>query len=99
MRQQLLTLQPSDPITIATASGLITIRRGEGRWRLVIQMPESMRAFKGSEGHQRALNESGLLEEISGVVRPIFRMLVPVLGQDGSISGVTQPTSLRVGAN
>ena len=97
MRHQLLTLPVDEPITVATPSGLITIKRGEGRWRLEMTMPDDLRAYKG---HRRAIEGSSYLKsDTNGDAVPNYKLLVPDVDGQGKIVGARVPKTLRVGAS
>ncbi len=98
MKYQTLKLKAGEKVFIETPLGVITIERGSAQNSrgFGVTLPEAMTAWKGLEKMVR--NTRFLQIGDDGRSKPRYRMLVPVLDEEGFLIDAEAPRSLRVGA-
>jgi len=92
MKQQRLTVSRKTPVTIETPAGMIEIWSAGGK-KLEIIMPPCMTA---NVGEDRSWASARWIEKRDGKVIPKFRILTPVIGPDGSLTGLDMPVVKRL---
>ncbi len=98
MKHQTLKLKVGEKVFIETPLGVITIERGNSQSSrgIDVTLPVAMTAWKGLEKMVR--NTRFLQIEDDGRSRPRYRMLVPVVDEEGFLLDAETPRGLRVGA-
>ena len=89
--------QVGRPLVMETPAGLVRIEWDTSgrRRKLRIVMPGCFTVHRGEERMRNGLKF--LKEDASGNLVPNYRMLVPVVGDDGSIQGVQEPAAIKIG--
>lgn len=85
------------PMFIETPAGMIRIewdRSNMRRKKLAISMPG---CFTVERTEDRAIKNMKYLRKVNGHLVPDYRILVPVVDDDGTIAGIDRPGTLRLG--
>ncbi len=92
MPKQFITLSKHSEVVIETPAGLVRISWTGKRRQCCVETPEGMVAHRSVE---RALTGGKYLRLDEGRIVPTYRMLTPVLGENGELAGVQQPPVFR----
>lgn len=89
-----LPIRGRPDICISTPLGLLSIRVTDDKKKVVVRMPESMTAHRGFD---RAANSSKYVELQNGHARPKYKLLKPVVDDDGNVTDLIGVNVLKIG--